>query len=232
MPPKKTTETEPAEPRRSGRIASISKPAPTVPEARPKVPKAPKKRAAEEETTEKDEGSTTKKSKADEAAMDVDTTAGSSTQAASLASIDIGDSLPSLILKNEKDADIQVEHLAKEKGVILFLVPKADTPGCTSQACGFRDSYPDFTSLNYDVYCLSADTPTAQTKWQTKKELPYPLISDPQRVLITALGAAEGGKTKRSHFIFEKGGKLVDKKVPVKPADSPRLALEYIKGQK
>ena len=40
--------------------------------------------------------------------------------------------------------------------------------GCTNQACGFRDSYPDFTSLNFDVYCLSADAPTAQSKWQTK----------------------------------------------------------------
>ena len=52
-----------------------------------------------------------------------------------------------------------------------------------------------------------------------QKELPYPLLSDPKRVLITALGAGEGGKTKRSHFIFEKGGKLVDKKIPVKPAE-------------
>lgn len=45
------------------------------------------------------------------------------------------------------------------------------------------------------------------------------MISDPKRVLIAALGASEGGKTKRSHFIFEKGGKLVDKKMPVKPAE-------------
>jgi peroxiredoxin Q/BCP len=43
------------------------------------------------------------------------------------------------------------------------------------------------------------------------------LISDQKRLLITALGAGEGGKTKRSHFIFEKGGKLVEKKLPVKP---------------
>ena len=110
-----------------------------------------------------------------------------------MATIDIGDSLPSLTLKNEKDEDVQVENLASEKGVILFLVPKADTrtywftsgdfawilnlaratflAGCTNQACGFRDIYPDFTSLNYDVYCLSADTPAAQTKWQTKVSL-------------------------------------------------------------
>ncbi|KAF8879273.1 peroxiredoxin Q [Infundibulicybe gibba] len=147
-----------------------------------------------------------------------------------LGSVDIGDSLPSLTLKNEKDEDIEVSTLASDKGVILFLVPKADTPGCTTQACGFRDSYPDFTSLGYDVYCLSADTPAAQGKWQTKKELPYPLLSDRKRILITALGAGDGGKTKRSHFIFEKGGKLVEKKIPVKPADSPKLALEYIKS--
>lgn len=75
------------------------------------------------------------------------------------------------------------------------------------------------------------------------------MLSDPGRKLITALGAGEGGKTKRSHFIFEKGGKLVDKKNPVKPADrfvkfpllngihrpnnamcSPRLALEFVKS--
>lgn len=45
------------------------------------------------------------------------------------------------------------------------------TAGCTTQACGFRDSYPDFTSSGFDVYCLSADSPSAQSKWQTKVRL-------------------------------------------------------------
>ena len=82
-----------------------------------------------------------------------------------------------------------------------------------------------------------------------QKELPYPLLSDPKRILIGALGAADGAKTKRSHFVFGQGGKLLDKKMPVKPADryvtpvykchpssetnmlcSPKLALEFIKG--
>ncbi|EIN04621.1 peroxiredoxin Q, partial [Punctularia strigosozonata HHB-11173 SS5] len=145
-------------------------------------------------------------------------------------SVDVGDLLPSLTVQNEKGEDVDVSTLASEKGVVLFLVPKADTPGCTQQACGFRDVYPDFTALGFDVYCLSADSPSAQTKWQTKKSLPYPLLSDPKRQLIGALGAANGNKTKRSHFVFEKGGKLLDKKIPVKPVDSPKLALEFIKG--
>lgn len=57
-------------------------------------------------------------------------------------------------------------------------------------------------------------------KWLSiQKELPYPLISDPKRSLIGVLGAGDGNKTKRSHFVFEKGGKLLDRKMPVKPAD-------------
>ncbi|KAI5992704.1 thioredoxin-like protein [Pisolithus albus] len=152
--------------------------------------------------------------------------------AAAKTTVDIGDALPSLVVKNEKGEDVETSTLVVEKGVVLFLVPRADTPGCTQQACGFRDIWQEFTTLDYDVYCLSADTPTAQSKWQTKKQLPYQLLSDPKRVLIGALGAGEGNKTKRSHFVFEKGGKLIDKKMPVKPVESPRLALEAIKRAK
>ncbi|KIY47736.1 AhpC-TSA-domain-containing protein [Fistulina hepatica ATCC 64428] len=158
----------------------------------------------------------------DDGAKDIDEPA--------IAQIDIGDTIPNVVLKNEKGEDVAVADLVAEEGLVLFLVPKADTPGCTMQACGFRDIYPDFSPLNYAVYCLSADSPTAQSKWQAKKSLPYSLLSDPKRVLITALGAGKGSKTNRSHFIFEKGGKLLDKKMPVKPVDSPKLALEFIKS--
>ncbi|KAH9965315.1 thioredoxin-like protein [Russula dissimulans] len=147
-----------------------------------------------------------------------------------LTPIDIGDSLPSYVLKNEQGEDIDVAELAEEKGVILFSIPKADTPGCTTQACGFRDIYPSFTEHDFTVYCLSHDKPEAQKKWRLKKEFPYPLLSDPDRVLIAALGAKDAGKTKRGHFIFAKGGKLVDRKLPVSPKDSPQLALEFVKS--
>lgn len=111
-------------------------------------------------------------------------------------SIQIGDILPSIILKNEKGEDVDAATLAQDKIVVIFLIPKADTrkychhmyssrsmvkltfpfleAGCTQQACGFRDSYPDFTALNAAVYCLSADSSAAQIKWQTK--VPYFLL--------------------------------------------------------
>ncbi|KIP09391.1 hypothetical protein PHLGIDRAFT_126396 [Phlebiopsis gigantea 11061_1 CR5-6] len=219
-----------AETRRSSRLAAQPK--------KEEVP-VPARKPSKKRSTGDAPGPAAKKAKAsDQPEENVEPSAGDAKvaspdaeEAKDVKPVDIGDALPSLTLKNEKGEDIEVSTLAAEKGVILFLIPKADTPGCTTQACGFRDSYPSFTEHGYDVYCLSADSPSAQTKWQTKKELPYPLLSDPKRVLITALGAGEGGKTKRSHFIFEKGGKLVEKKIPVKPAESPALALKFIKSQ-
>jgi len=209
-------------PRRSSRAATVKATLESkVDEIVEKV--APKKRKAAGD----DKPAKEKKAKADAAEDEGDAVEPDP----KLVTINIGDSLPVLTLKNEKDEDVDISTLTADKGLVLFLVPKADTPGCTTQACGFRDMYPDFTGLDYNVYCLSADTPGAQSKWQTKKELPYPLLSDRKRVLITALGAGEGGKTKRSHFIFAKGGKLIEKQVPVKAADSPKLALDFIKSQ-
>ncbi|OJT07029.1 Peroxiredoxin DOT5 [Trametes pubescens] len=235
MAPRAKASSETVEPtRRSTRISAQPKVEAVKEAVKKAVTKASgKKRAADAEGTNDgdDAAPNVKKSKAENAASEEagDASNDSAEAAPVLSHIDIGDSLPSYTLKNEKDEDVNVAALAAEKGVIFFLVPKADTPGCTTQACGFRDIYPDFTAHGFDVYCLSADKPSAQAKWQTKKELPYPLLSDPKRVLITALGAGEGGKTKRSHFIFAKGGKLVDKKLPVKPVDSPKLALEFVK---
>ncbi|KAH6905064.1 thioredoxin-like protein [Coprinopsis sp. MPI-PUGE-AT-0042] len=213
MPPRaKSTEGSAEPPRRSTRIASQPQtPAEVAPKPARKASSS-KKRVAEEPAEDK-EAEASKKST--EPTANAEESA-EPTVAAALGPIDIGDSLPFLVLKNEKGEDVQIADLAKDKGVVLFLVPKADTAGCTTQACAFRDSYPDFTSR--------------PVKWQTKKELPYPLISDPKRILIAALGASKGGKTNRSHFIFEKGGKLLDKKNPVKPAESPQLALEFIKS--
>ncbi|KIK91059.1 hypothetical protein PAXRUDRAFT_831161 [Paxillus rubicundulus Ve08.2h10] len=229
-------------PRRSSRISAKPNPeqvppAKTTKKATASGKKAGTKRAAEVE--EGGDGESSKKAKvpaeeevqpaaspeekADEPAAE------SSSLADAPKKIDIGDTIPSVVLKNEKGEDVDTSTLTGAKGVVLFLVPKADTPGCTTQACGFRDVWQEFGALNFDVYCLSADSPSAQTKWQTKKLLPYELLSDPKRTLIRALGAADGNKTKRSHFVFERGGTLVDKKMPVKPVDSPRLALEFIK---
>ncbi|KAF8506204.1 hypothetical protein JB92DRAFT_3122294 [Gautieria morchelliformis] len=107
--------------------------------------------------------------------------------------LSIGDLLPTVTLRNEIDEDVDVAKLAAEKGLILpFLASETRyasvdlaTLGCRffgrlQQAWGLRDSYPDFIKHDFNVYCVSADTTALQAKWQTKKELPYALLSDRQ----------------------------------------------------
>ncbi|GFZ46927.1 Peroxiredoxin [Saitozyma sp. JCM 24511] len=135
--------------------------------------------------------------------------------------LQLGDKLPKISLRDNEGTEVDVAGLAGAKGVVIFLYPKADTPGCTTQACGFRDAFDDIAALGYDVYGLSRDEPKAQQRWKEKKGLNYRLLCDPESKLIKRLGAFVPPKnTKRSHFIFEKGsGKLVEAKLGVKPAD-------------
>ncbi|WVQ88411.1 hypothetical protein IAS59_002145 [Cryptococcus gattii] len=142
----------------------------------------------------------------------------------------MGDKLPSIKLNDEEGNTVDVSTLIGEKGVVFFLYPKADTPGCTNQACGYRDMYDEIAAFGYEVYGLSKDTPTAQQKWKTKKSLTYHLLSDPKSKLIKRLGAFVPPKnTKRSHFIFEKGtGNLIDVAIGVKPAEDPNNVLGFL----
>nr|XP_018267130.1 uncharacterized protein I303_01113 [Kwoniella dejecticola CBS 10117]OBR89288.1 hypothetical protein I303_01113 [Kwoniella dejecticola CBS 10117] len=132
-----------------------------------------------------------------------------------------GDKLPKITLKDNEGTDVDVSTLAGEQGVVIFLYPKADTPGCTTQACGYRDHFKEIQDYGYDIYGLSKDKSDAQQKWINKKQLTYKLLCDPESKLIKRLGAfVQPHNTKRSHFIFEKGtGKLVDIALGVKPAD-------------
>ncbi|TDZ71661.1 Peroxiredoxin DOT5 [Colletotrichum trifolii] len=95
-------------------------------------------------------------------------------------------------------------------GVVLFTYPKASTPGCTKQACLFRDSYEPLTKTGLDIYGLSTDSPKANTTFKTKQELPYPLLCDPKATLIGAIGLKKAPKgTTRGVFVIDKTGKVL-----------------------
>jgi len=95
-------------------------------------------------------------------------------------------------------------------GVVLFTYPKASTPGCTKQACLFRDSYTPLTATGFLIYGLSTDSPKANTTFQTKQKLPYPLLCDPNQTLISAIGMKKAPKsTTRGVFVVDKSGKIL-----------------------
>ncbi|KAF2117742.1 thioredoxin-like protein [Lophiotrema nucula] len=95
-------------------------------------------------------------------------------------------------------------------GVILFTYPKASTPGCTNQACLFRDSYEPLTKTGLSIYGLSSDSPKANTTFKTKQNLPYTLLCDPSQSLISAIGLKKAPKgTTRGVFVLDKLGKVL-----------------------
>ncbi|KAL1628020.1 thioredoxin peroxidase dot5 [Neofusicoccum ribis] len=112
-------------------------------------------------------------------------------------------------------------------GVVIFTYPKASTPGCTKQACLFRDSYTALTSTGFSIFGLSNDSPKANTTFKTKQNLPYALLCNPSFSLIKAIGLAKPGNAKgtvRGVFVVDKAGKVL-----AAEAGGPDATVEVVK---
>ncbi|CDM28068.1 hypothetical protein DTO013E5_4004 [Penicillium roqueforti] len=112
---------------------------------------------------------------------------------------------------NEAEKTTLKKLLEESKtGVVFFTYPKASTPGCTKQACLFRDNYTHLTSTGLSIYGLSSDSPKANTTFKTRQNLPYPLLCDPKASLIAAIGLKKNPKgTMRGVFAVDKKGKVL-----------------------
>lgn len=121
--------------------------------------------------------------------------------------------------------------------VVLYFYPKDNTPGCTIEACGFRDYSGEYENLGVKVIGVSADSVKSHNNFSEKHQLPFPLWSDPDRKLLQAFGVlgkkSMFGKTfigiKRMTFVLDKKGKLVKVWETVKPAQHAQEVLKYIK---
>jgi peroxiredoxin Q/BCP len=98
-----------------------------------------------------------------------------------------GDAAP---LFSGKDQDGNVHTLADYKGkkLVVFFYPKANTPGCTAEACDLRDNYARFEAQNYALLGVSADSAKAQASFKNKYEFPFPLLADEDKAVIQAFG--------------------------------------------
>lgn len=88
------------------------------------------------------------------------------------------------------DQDGNKHELADYAGkkIVVFFYPKANTPGCTAEACDLRDNYARFKVNNYELLGVSADSQKAQAKFKDKYEFPFPLIADEEKTIINAFG--------------------------------------------
>lgn len=99
-----------------------------------------------------------------------------------------GDKIPSFKLKDQHDEWVNIDDHIGESPLVIYFYPKDDTPGCTREACSFRDSFEDFEALNAKVFGISADSPKSHKKFAEKHRLNFTLLSDQSRKVEKQFG--------------------------------------------
>ncbi|MEN9203175.1 MAG: peroxiredoxin [Thermostichus sp. DG02_2_bins_29] len=94
------------------------------------------------------------------------------------------------------------------KTVVLYFYPKDDTPGCTKEACGFRDAYADYQSKDVVVLGVSMDDQASHQRFTEKYNLPFPLLVDSSGVITRAYDVDGGGYSKRVTYVIDGEGKI------------------------
>ncbi len=100
--------------------------------------------------------------------------------------LQVGDSAPDFTLKNADGEDVSLQQYRNQQAVVIYFYPKDNTPGCTAEACSFRDQYEDFKELGAEVIGISSDSEESHTEFAAQHRLPFVLLSDP------------GGKVRKS----------------------------------
>jgi len=127
----------------------------------------------------------------------------------------VNDKSPDFSTTDENGKEVALKDL-RGKTVVLYFYPKADTPGCTKEACGFRDAYAEIKKTGVVLLGISADTASAQKKFQDKFSLPFPLLADAEKKIENLFGVIKeknmyGKKAmgiERTTFVIGPDGKI------------------------
>jgi peroxiredoxin Q/BCP len=132
-------------------------------------------------------------------------------------SLKVGDPAPEFTaqaLTRDGETTISLGDYKGSKAVVVYFYPKDDTPGCTTEACGFRDLRPQFEAVGAEILGISTDSIASHVKFAEKHALPFPLVSDPDHAIADKFGAwkekTNYGRTywgiQRSTFVIDKEG--------------------------
>ncbi|NJM37354.1 MAG: peroxiredoxin [Akkermansiaceae bacterium] len=121
----------------------------------------------------------------------------------------VGSALPTVGQKNQDGQMVKLNEAGAKGYTLVYFYPKADTPGCTKQACSLRDSYASLTDKEVKIFGVSADKVESQKEFKNKYKLPFDLLADENGAVIKAFGVPTmAGFPKRQAFLF-KDAKLV-----------------------
>ena len=146
--------------------------------------------------------------------------------------LEVGKKAPDFTLPDQ-NGDLHSLSEYKGKKVILYFYPKDNTPGCTKQACGFAERYPQFIEKGAVVLGISKDSVASHKKFEEKYGLPFTLLSDPERKVIQAYDVWKEkmnyGKVSmgvvRTTYLIDESGKIAKAFDKVKATDNPEQML-------
>jgi thioredoxin-dependent peroxiredoxin len=146
-----------------------------------------------------------------------------------------GDAAPDFELESDGGEKVKLSDL-RGKPVVLYFYPRDDTPGCTKQACGFRDAYREYQERGAVVLGVSPDDTGSHRKFKEKYGLPFPLLADPRHEVADAYGAwgekQYAGKTYlgiiRSTFVIDAEGNVARAMYGVNAERNPAEVLEAL----
>lgn len=155
--------------------------------------------------------------------------------------LNVGDPAPDFILTaltREGEKRISLSDLKGTSIIVLYWYPKDDTPGCTKEACSFRDQTKDYEAAGSIILGISPDDPKSHAKFAEKYTLPFPLLSDPDHKVAEAYGVwkekSNYGKKymgiERTTFVIDKTGNIVKIYPKVKVDQHSEKVLEFIKS--
>jgi len=121
-----------------------------------------------------------------------------------------GDTAPQFTALTADGSQLSLGDMTSRKHVVLYFYPKDDTPGCTKEACGFRDNLQTIRELGAEIVGVSVDDVSSHRKFTEKYHLPFILVSDADKRISTAYGALKdpGTYTNRVTFLIQKGGRV------------------------
>ncbi|MBJ7332032.1 MAG: thioredoxin-dependent thiol peroxidase [Solirubrobacteraceae bacterium] len=146
-----------------------------------------------------------------------------------------GSKAPAFTLKNQDGETVKLSDF-KGKTLVLYFYPKADTPGCTTQACGIRDRFKEYEEAGAVVVGVSPDEPSKLLKFKEKYNLPFTLVGDPDHKIAEKYGqwvekSMYGKKymgVQRSTFIISPSGKVAEYLPKVQPKKHDDLVLKAL----